>query len=91
MHISSAQRCQCLGDFKVRNYSISALDMFCRNDTWMYLPSVQRDSNQKQLDAVVPNKTRCGSTDPLEMNEATKCYCWPTEGKGTSMLTFYYE
>ena len=29
-----ALRCQCLGDFSNRNYSINALDMYCRNETW---------------------------------------------------------
>ncbi len=79
-----AQRCQCLGDFKSKNYSIEALDMFCRNDTWDVMPSIHRDENQKQLDVVVPSKVRCGSTDPLEMNVTNQCSCWPTAGEGAS-------
>ena len=85
----SAQRCQCLGDFANRNYSINSLDMYCRNDSWIVLPSAERDENQKQLDTVVPSKVRCGSEDPLEMNITTKCHCWPIAGEGSSTFTFF--
>lgn len=76
-----------MGDFNAQNYSIQALRMFCRNDTWRVMPSIVRDPETGEpLDQVVPNKTRCGSEDPVEMSLDNKCYCWPKEDKGASMF-----
>ena len=62
-----------------------ALDMYCRNDTWRVMPSIVRDPTTGiPLDQVVPNKTRCGSLDPVEMTLNNTCHCWPKEGKGAS-------
>ena len=93
----SANRCKCLGDYKVANYSIQALDLYCRNDTFKVMPSVYRDpATQEPIDQVVPNKTRCGSQDPVEMSADTKCYCWPKERRGARktfllLLCIHYE
>ena len=80
------QRCQCLGDFKLRNYSINALDMFCRNDSLHneIMESIHRDDDQNKIPVINPSKVRCGSEDPLEMNITNKCHCWPTAGEGAS-------
>ena len=73
----------------MENYSISALDLYCRNDTYIVMESIARDPVTKDpLQQIVPNKTRCGSTDPLEMNEETKCYCYTKDDRGSSKL-FY--
>ena len=77
----AAQRCQCLGDFSFQNYSINALDMYCRNKTWETLPSGY-DGNMQPIKIVVPDKTRCGSLDPLEMDLDKSCSCWQTNGEG---------
>ena len=73
----------------MENYSISALDLYCRNDTYIVMESIARDPVTKDpLQQIVPNKTRCGSTDPLEMNEETKCYCYTKDDRGSSKLFF---
>ena len=38
---------------------------------------------QQPLNMVVPDKTRCGSLDPLEMDKDKKCNCWQTSGEGS--------
>ena len=43
---------------------------------------------QEPIDQVVPNKTRCGSQDPVEMSADTKCYCWPKERRGARKTFF---
>ena len=120
-----ALRCQCLGDFSNRNYSINALDMYCRNETWPEMVNIssfldkrfQRFNRNKKntnfyfskifqvmpsgtafdqntiepLDMIVPYKTRCGSLDPLEMSEETKCNCWQTSGEGSCKFFWYFE
>ena len=85
----TADTCKCLGEYRVENYSISALDLYCRNDTYIVMESIARDPVTKDpLQQIVPNKTRCGSTDPLEMNEETKCYCYTKDDRGSSKLFF---
>ena len=54
------------------------------------MESIARDPVTKDpLQQIVPNKTRCGSTDPLEMNEETKCYCYTKDDRGSSKLFFF--
>ena len=49
------------------------------------MPSIVRNPETGEpLDQVVPNKTRCGSLDPVEMSPDNKCYCYPKEEKGAS-------
>ena len=51
------------------------------------MPSIVRDPNTGEpLDQIVPNKTRCGSLDPVEMNLNNTCHCWPKDGKGSSKI-----
>ena len=48
-------------------------------------------NTMKPLDMIVPYKTRCGSLDPLEMSEETKCNCWQTSGEGSCKYFWYFE
>ena len=86
-----AKRCQCLGSLKRPKYSIGALDLFCRNDTspvnkdgdtYRTMDSLARMANGTALAQIVPNKTRCGNLDPVEMNITDKCYCLARNGQG---------
>ena len=79
-----AKRCRCLGSFKRRHYSTDSLDKFCRNDTsiekpggptYRVMPSLVTNATGHYVPQIVPNKTRCGNLDPVEMNETNKCYC----------------
>ena len=97
-HIScfSAKRCRCLGEFNRRNYSRDSLDMFCRNDTegsggkesgpiYQVMDSLVKNMTGSYIPQIVPNKTRCGNLDPVEMNETNKCFCLSKDGKGAGM------
>ena len=91
-----AKRCRCLGEFKRRSYSRDALDKFCRNDTvpgvkesgpiYTIMDSLERNATGSFIPQIVPNKTRCGNLDPVEMNDTNKCYCRSKDGKGAGTL-----
>ena len=56
----------------------------CRNDSYLTLPGIERNPETGEaILQVVPNKTRCGSEDPVEMSPDNKCYCWPKENRGS--------
>ena len=95
----AALRCRCLGSFQRKHYSTNALDKFCRNDTtsqkqtgpmYQLMNSLEKNETLHYLPQIVPNKTRCGNLDPVEMNETNKCYCLSRdkEGAGKNFLTF---
>ena len=51
------------------------------------MDSIARDPVTKDpLQQIVPNKTRCGSTDPVEMTTESKCYCYAKEDHGSSKI-----
>ena len=51
------------------------------------MDSIARDPVTKDpLQQIVPNKTRCGSTDPVEMTAESKCYCYAKEDRGSSKI-----
>ena len=73
-----------MGSFKKRNYTRRALDQFCRDDrtaqnldgpTYTVMDSGFKMRNGTAWKQIVPNKTRCGNLDPVEMNVTDKCYC----------------
>ena len=39
------------------------------------MPSLVTNATGHYVPQIVPNKTRCGNLDPVEMNETNKCYC----------------
>ena len=83
--------CICLGEFKVEDYSISVLDLYCRNDTYIIKNSLEHPADKEVNDIpqqIVPIKTRCGTSDPLEIIEENKCYCYSKEGRGSSKIFF---
>lgn len=98
-----AKRCQCLGSFNRRNYSLDALDMFCRNDTtprnpgsptYRVMDSLVSNSTAPPmgfLPQIIPNKTRCGNLDPVEMNITNKCYCLVKDKKGAGKSLMYIQ
>jgi hypothetical protein len=47
------------------------------------MPGVTRDSLGVPIPQVVPNKTRCGSLDPVDMTEENKCSCKPKDDYGS--------
>ena len=79
-----------MGEYKVKNFSISALDLHCRNDTYIIKNSLHApDKETNEIpQQIVPNKTRCGTSDPLEMIEENKCYCYTKEERGSSKIFF---
>ena len=92
-----AKRCRCLGSFKRRHYSTSSLDKFCRNDTsvvkkngpmYQVMDSLVKNMTGHYIPQIVPNKTRCGNLDPVEMNETNKCYCLARDKEGAGKKFF---
>ena len=79
-----------MGEYKEENFSISALDLLCRNDTYVIKNSLHApDKETNEIpQQIVPNKTRCGTSDTLEMIEDNKCYCLTKEGLGSSKTFF---
>jgi hypothetical protein len=71
--------------------------MFCRNDTegpggkesgpiYRVMDSLVENMTGAYIPQIVPNKTRCGNLDPVEMNQTNKCFCLSKDGKGAGML-----
>ena len=52
------------------------MDSLVKNMTGSYIPQI------------VPNKTRCGNLDPVEMNETNKCFRLSKDGKGAGMSMY---
>ena len=78
-----ARRCQCLGEMQGKDLARQALDMFCRNVSYAIGNTGVRDAfTREDIIQIVPNKTRCGSNDPIDMQDHTQCKCLSKEGKG---------
>ncbi len=43
---------------------------------------IRNQETLEPLKEVVPSKNRCGSSDPVEMTEDTKCFCKAKDGEG---------
>ncbi len=90
--LETARRCQCLGDLDTPARSKEVLDKFCRNDTILSLRSPPDASGNyiwdQQLKGTpnisLPLKNRCGTVDPYNITDDTKCQCLTKEDKGAN-------
>ena len=83
----SAKRCKCLGSFSSPAQSLAALDDYCRasfNTGYDVMKSGrERDAvTHEYVDLVVPEKSRCGSLDELEIKAENECKCESKNGEG---------
>ena len=71
--------------------------MFCRNDTtprnpgsptYRIMDSLEKNLTGSYIPQIIPNKTRCGNLDPVEMNITNKCYCLAKDKKGAGKLLY---
>ncbi len=85
--IPRPKRCVCLGNLETPEMATKALDLYCRNETLdkgKVMPSLDYDADGKEIPVFVPDKTRCGTLDPLDIdNMENKCKCYPKDDKGS--------
>ena len=70
--------CQCLGGFLKREHSLRALDSYCRREAYRIADRPKEVGGRQ----VYPEKSRCGSLDPILMRLDQKCQCLTKDVQG---------